>query len=889
MRSLLSWLYVLMLRTRWRWMPGGLAFLIILGCLKVGAFQSSEYLAFNTLIQLRDSQPWHDDIVVIEIDEPTLKAVGEFPLSRRYYAQVLDFLRHAQSGVVVLGVVFSEPSPDDDRLAQAMLYHGQVVLAQAWSQNGRPTLPTKVLIDSAIHSGHVLNYPDSDGITRSIRPYIQGVPALGIAAIQAYSLTTDVVPLPEGKHLFWINWPDSNKELERYSFLDVLQRNVEGDRFENKLVVIGSSIAGVDPIATPFNQDPPATGIDLQAAVISNLLYGNHLRVLFPPCKMLLLLICGPLLSLYLSRCSIWGRWLSGATLAIGWWSLSFLLLKGLNVWVPLVWPVTLIVLNVSFTEISSRLKFSAILQEEVERLWQTYRRDVLVQAAGTIAPPVSKEPGFRDGVLLGDAKTWLPQNSTTPHLIKWIEEKWMTSRPKSFAEGTRVESTAIYRTHQLTELVEMFGRSQALHGAIARSLSIGLVAADWNGQVWFCNPAATDLLGISIGHLLANTLIPHWLNQGTWEQYLRHLQQGQTIRWEIPRCSHWFEISLEPLSQASDVLSSPSVHQRKKQFPATHTFAGLLDSAHQKSPNYPKHEQLAGELIGLLLIVENITTYKQVEEEMSKALAQEKEFNELKSRFVSMVSHELRTPLTIIQTSLEMLERRYRKIASHSPPSVEPSDSNIKSYPGHASQQLVKSTHIEFNNGQQKYFQRINNAVFAMTQLLEDVLLLGRVEAKKLEFNPQYLDCAQLCYMIVEEMQVQPLGYPRIVFKAQGDIRRHYVDADLLKMILGNLLSNAIKYSADHTFIYVDVDCRSDSIVLQVEDRGIGIPSDTQQQLFKEFHRATNVGSVPGTGLGLSIVKQCVDLHQGKIVVESAVNVGSTFIIHLPSHPHAQ
>ena len=104
--------------------------------------------------------------------------------------------------------------------------------------------------------------------------------------------------------------------------------------------------------------------------------------------------------------------------------------------------------------------------------------------------------------------------------------------------------------------------------------------------------------------------------------------------------------------------------------------------------------------------------------------------------------------------------------------------------------------------------------------------------------------------------------------------------------MILSNLVSNAIKYSADHTFIYVDVACRSDSIVLQVEDRGIGIPQETQQQLFKEFHRATNVGSVPGTGLGLSIVKQCVDLHQGTIIVESAVDVGSTFIINLPSPP---
>ena len=370
MKLSLAWFQSLIGTTRWRWGPGSLSFLMVLGCINVGAFQSSEYLAFNTLHRIRGPQPWHDDIVVIEIDEQALKTLGGFPFSRRYYAQVLDFLREAQSGVVVFDVVFPEPSPDDSRLAQSMLYHGQVVLAQAWSQSGMPTLPTKTLTDNAIHSGHVLNYPDNDGITRSIHPYIQGIPALGIAAIQAYSLTTDLVPMPEGDHLLWINWPGSNDGLEKYSFLDVLQRNVERDRFQNKLVIIGSSVAGVDPIATPFNQSPPATGIDLQAAVISNLLYGNNLRLLFPPYQIVLLLMGGPLLSLYLSRCNLLRRWLFGGALVVGWLGLGFLLLK-LNVWIPLVWPTTLIILGVSFTEISTRLKASAILQEEVERLWQ--------------------------------------------------------------------------------------------------------------------------------------------------------------------------------------------------------------------------------------------------------------------------------------------------------------------------------------------------------------------------------------------------------------------------------------------------------------------------------------------------------------------------------------
>ena len=440
----------------------------------------------------------------------------------------------------------------------------------------------------------------------------------------------------------------------------------------------------------------------------------------------------------------------------------------------------------------------------------------------------------------------------------------------------------SLRHSHQLTTLVDVFGRSQALHGAIARTLSIGLVAADWDGQVWFCNPAATDLLAITIGHSLMDTLIPQWLNQGTWDRYLHNLQQGQTIRWEIVQGDRWYAISLEPLSQ------SPKIPQAsfRKQAPHPTSLLHLPSLSHHDSLRHPR-KQTAEDLIGLLLLIEDITTYKQVEDEMRKALAQEKEFNELKSRFVSMVSHELRTPLTIIRTSIEMLERRARQGLT-SPLSADPfrSDPHVhihKSRP-YASTPSIQSTSFETNPIQQKYFRRIDNAVSAMTQLLEDVLLLGKVAARKLEFKPQYLDCVQLCHTIVEEMQVQPLGYARIVFKSQGAVRQRYIDADLLKMILSNLLSNAIKYSADHTFIYVDVDCRADTMVLQVEDQGIGIPSETQQQLFKEFHRATNVGNVPGTGLGLSIVKQCVDLHRGKIIVESALDVGSTFIVNLPS-----
>jgi signal transduction histidine kinase len=103
------------------------------------------------------------------------------------------------------------------------------------------------------------------------------------------------------------------------------------------------------------------------------------------------------------------------------------------------------------------------------------------------------------------------------------------------------------------------------------------------------------------------------------------------------------------------------------------------------------------------------------------------------------------------------------------------------------------------------------------------------------------------------------------------------------LRHILTNLLSNAIKYSPQGGVIHFDLIPRTDEVIFVIQDEGIGIPKSEQEQLFNSFHRASNVGIISGTGLGLAIVKKSVDLHRGKIVVDSEVNVGTTFTVTIP------
>lgn len=242
----------------------------------------------------------------------------------------------------------------------------------------------------------------------------------------------------------------------------------------------------------------------------------------------------------------------------------------------------------------------------------------------------------------------------------------------------------------------------------------------------------------------------------------------------------------------------------------------------------------------------------KQAEYEMYVALQEERELNELKSRFVSMVSHELRTPLTIIRTSLELLERFGNDV---------PEEKRLE------------------------YFQRSRFAVQNMAQLLEDVLMLGKAEAKKLEFNPIELNLKQFCLDIVEEMQLGLGSRHTITFVHTGDYPRAYLDPNLLRSILTNLLSNAIKYSPPNSTIEFELIFYKTAVDLVIRDHGIGIPKADQPRLFEVFHRASNTSAIRGTGLGLAIVRECVTCHRGQVTFTSEEGVGTTFTVKLPLH----
>jgi signal transduction histidine kinase len=248
--------------------------------------------------------------------------------------------------------------------------------------------------------------------------------------------------------------------------------------------------------------------------------------------------------------------------------------------------------------------------------------------------------------------------------------------------------------------------------------------------------------------------------------------------------------------------------------------------------------------------VVNDIGPRKQAEAELLKALAREKELGELKSNFVSLVSHEFRTPLGIILSSAEILRDYLEQLAPEE---------------------------------RQQHLDSIRKSTRRMAELMEEVLLLGRFEAGRMDFHPEPLDLATFCRRLVDEVRAATNTAGPIALDLPASASEAVADERLLRHVFTNLLANAVKYAPPGSPVEFSVQREGAFAVCRVTDRGIGIPEEDREWLFRAFHRGRNVGDRPGTGLGLVIVKRCLELHGGRIAVDSAPGRGTTFTVRLP------
>ena len=251
-----------------------------------------------------------------------------------------------------------------------------------------------------------------------------------------------------------------------------------------------------------------------------------------------------------------------------------------------------------------------------------------------------------------------------------------------------------------------------------------------------------------------------------------------------------------------------------------------------------------------LFTTVEIALSRHEAETKINQAWHREKELNQLKESFITAAAHEFRTPLTSIRSSVDLL-------------------------------QLYSQSSLDAK--QNRHFERINYLIEEMVDMLDELLLLSKIESNQLEFNPALVNVVRFCQDFLTDFQAKQRNWANLNLICNQFPIYGCLDENLLRIIMSNLLSNAIKYSPQSAPIDCSISSDNDQVNFKIQDQGIGIFTEDMDKVFESFYRGGNVGKVKGRGLGLSIAKNCVNLHGGQISIDSKVDQGTTCTVTLP------
>ncbi len=252
------------------------------------------------------------------------------------------------------------------------------------------------------------------------------------------------------------------------------------------------------------------------------------------------------------------------------------------------------------------------------------------------------------------------------------------------------------------------------------------------------------------------------------------------------------------------------------------------------------------------VVFVRDITDRKRSEAETAAMLAKEREISDMKTRFISVASHEFRTPMAAAQASAELLANHLDR--------------------------LVPEKRGEL-------LARIRTSLGRVTEMLEDVLTLSRMDSKRTEVRIAPVELRSFLESIIDEVRIGDAAAHDIRLEAEPGRAVFPTDATLLRSIVSNLIANAVRYSPPRSTIAVRLaPDTAEGVSIAVADQGIGIPAADLGRIFEPFERGSNVGTIKGTGLGLNIVRRMTQLLGGTIDVQSAPPSGTVFTLKLPA-----
>lgn len=237
---------------------------------------------------------------------------------------------------------------------------------------------------------------------------------------------------------------------------------------------------------------------------------------------------------------------------------------------------------------------------------------------------------------------------------------------------------------------------------------------------------------------------------------------------------------------------------------------------------------------------------YKKIIEDTNKV----NELEKLRTQFISNVSHELKTPLFAIQGFLETL----------------------------------RDGALDDPNIREKYLEKALNNTYLLSQLINDLLELSKIESKEAKMKFRYFNLSKFLESVVYDLDmIAEEKNLKLILMPVDEKLEVYGDIQRIRQVMYNLISNAIKYTNEGK-ITVSAEDLGDQVKISVKDTGIGIPKKDLPYIFQRFYRVDKDRSraMGGTGLGLAIVKHIIEAHKSRIEVRSVVGQGSEFSFYL-------
>jgi PAS domain S-box-containing protein len=387
---------------------------------------------------------------------------------------------------------------------------------------------------------------------------------------------------------------------------------------------------------------------------------------------------------------------------------------------------------------------------------------------------------------------------------------------------------------------------NQELLGNVFESMGGAVVTTDLAGNISFFNQTAEVLTSYS---------------------------QAEALHKPLPEIVHLQNPN--PAEGTSHLLSQVLVTGQAMELTRDTSLVGGDENRHYIIGSLAPIKDAAGNLQGTILVFHNISHLKQTQEALEKAnteltsrlqsqdnvlqkaeaalissMQKEHEQLELKSRFISTISHEFRSPLTTITITSDLLLSFGDQLT--------PEESVL-------------------------YMEKIQSDVGVMTKMLDELVMLEKIETGKYPLNITGFDLAHLTRTVLSEYQASLSSNHRLYLECLEGPFTLQADSRLIRQAISHLVSNAIKFSPDGGKIGVILKRRHNSLQLSITDPGIGVLAKDMDHLYDVFYRGQNVGSIPGTGLGLALVKKFLSLHKGSIVLKSCIGGGTTFNMTIP------